>query len=553
MSALDELIYDRTQTDATYAAELNRKLGRGEALTAQELADWNAGLKGAYNAADMNRVDAAVRELGSMLTTAGYQVRYTSPIPQPEPPDPEQMELKYIESSGPQYINTGILPTKDIRIVMRCMPLDAQKDSHCYFGSTWATTGFMLHGLSTGARWHCGGVALDVTFPYMCSVLTIECTYDYISINGEKHNIAATQDNSNTPIYIFRTPDALQTPYDASYYRLYGFEMYQGEQQVRNFQPMKIKGEVGLYDTIGGQFYTSIESTPFIAGQETYTELTYIESNGTAYIDTGYMPNNNTSVYVKAEIIAPNADYTAIFGARTEETNQFWVYYSSLESKWGLRYGSQQTLADGTYSGVKNIKCDKNVYSVDAASFTFTEQTFQAPCTMYLFAANNSGQIWLPGKIRIYSCAIYDNGTPVRYYIPCTDQSGKAGLYDTVSGSFFGNSSSVGNLQAGPQVVDPAPPEPSNKWNIGDIVNYDTWGIYLKNVQNIREAYYTMPDTPELPMLTAPLKFDGANAIEKLLYDIQVLYDAMSAMYRKCGTFQSGANVQQLPLQRGVT
>ena len=39
MSALDELIYDRTQTDVTYAAELNRKLGRGEALTAQELAD----------------------------------------------------------------------------------------------------------------------------------------------------------------------------------------------------------------------------------------------------------------------------------------------------------------------------------------------------------------------------------------------------------------------------------------------------------------------------------------------------------------------------------
>lgn len=85
MSALDELIYDRTQTDVTYAAELNRKLGRGETLTAQELADWNAGLKGAYNASDMNRVDAAVRELGGMLTAAGYPVRYTSPVPQPEP------------------------------------------------------------------------------------------------------------------------------------------------------------------------------------------------------------------------------------------------------------------------------------------------------------------------------------------------------------------------------------------------------------------------------------------------------------------------------------
>lgn len=93
MSALDELIYDRTQADVTYAAELNRKLGRGEALTAEELADWNAGLKGAYNASDMNRVDAAVRELGGMLTVAGYPVRYTSPVPQPEP-EPTKTEFE---------------------------------------------------------------------------------------------------------------------------------------------------------------------------------------------------------------------------------------------------------------------------------------------------------------------------------------------------------------------------------------------------------------------------------------------------------------------------
>ena len=76
---MDNLVFDRTQADVTYAAELNRKLGRGEALAAEELADWNAGLKGAYNASDMNRVDAAVREIGAKLTAAGYPVEYTNP------------------------------------------------------------------------------------------------------------------------------------------------------------------------------------------------------------------------------------------------------------------------------------------------------------------------------------------------------------------------------------------------------------------------------------------------------------------------------------------
>lgn len=40
---------------------------------------------------------------------------------------------------------------------------------------------------------------------------------------------------------------------------------------------------------------------------------------------------------------------------------------------------------------------------------------------------------------KLYSCKIYDsNGMLVRNYIPCTNESGKKGLYDTVNGTFEG-------------------------------------------------------------------------------------------------------------------
>ena len=40
---------------------------------------------------------------------------------------------------------------------------------------------------------------------------------------------------------------------------------------------------------------------------------------------------------------------------------------------------------------------------------------------------------------KLYSCKIYDsNGMLIRNYIPCTNESGKKGLYDTVNGSFEG-------------------------------------------------------------------------------------------------------------------
>lgn len=66
------LIYDRTADDAAEALRLARKAFAGT-LTDEEKTAWLAGLKGAYNAADMNRVAAAVSTLSGLLNAAGYK------------------------------------------------------------------------------------------------------------------------------------------------------------------------------------------------------------------------------------------------------------------------------------------------------------------------------------------------------------------------------------------------------------------------------------------------------------------------------------------------
>ena len=67
-----ELIYDRTTDDAAEALRLARKAFAGT-LTDEEKNVWLAGLKGAYNAADMNRFAAAVSTLSGLLNEAGYK------------------------------------------------------------------------------------------------------------------------------------------------------------------------------------------------------------------------------------------------------------------------------------------------------------------------------------------------------------------------------------------------------------------------------------------------------------------------------------------------
>lgn len=71
---LPQLITDRTQNDVEEAKRIRAKLASGEVLTDAESAAYFAGLRGCYNASDMNRVGNAVRYIADRLNAEGYGV-----------------------------------------------------------------------------------------------------------------------------------------------------------------------------------------------------------------------------------------------------------------------------------------------------------------------------------------------------------------------------------------------------------------------------------------------------------------------------------------------
>ena len=80
------------------------------------------------------------------------------------------------------------------------------------------------------------------------------------------------------------------------------------------------------------------------------------------------------------------------------------------------------------------------------------------------------------------------------------------------------------------------------EWQEGDIVRRAQWATYLDNVQRLRDAYYTLAETGELPAPGDKLKYTGANTIEKILADIDLLLDGMKSVYRRAGTFTAGGS-----------
>ena len=68
------LITDRSAVDLERARELAQK---AHFMSKEEFADWLSGMKGAYNASDLNRVEKAVDYVSDRLKTVGW---YIAPI-----------------------------------------------------------------------------------------------------------------------------------------------------------------------------------------------------------------------------------------------------------------------------------------------------------------------------------------------------------------------------------------------------------------------------------------------------------------------------------------
>lgn len=73
----DTLITDRTQSDVDRVEELKAKWLNGT-ITAAEKTEWMAGLKGAYNYTDLNRVGTVVEYLANALNSSGRSVAVTA-------------------------------------------------------------------------------------------------------------------------------------------------------------------------------------------------------------------------------------------------------------------------------------------------------------------------------------------------------------------------------------------------------------------------------------------------------------------------------------------
>lgn len=407
------------------------------------------------------------RGLDRTQSQAGVPAPPTPDEPEPDEPTIDELyeAVDYIQSDGTQYIDTGFTPNQNTRVVAEAQ-LPSDGNPYNLFGDRKAyqsdAYGFLT--FQGGYRADYGADTLTFSSSSLSGKFTVDFNKNVATLNGTD---AVTFDSASFTcpgnLYVFGNNNNGAVSHQSSA-RLYRMEVYDNGTLVRNLMPYRRKadGVFGLLDLANDTFYESAGTEPFLAPGELpsgYTRLEYIESTGSQYINTGFKPNQDTSVVIDMQGgNSAAANGTQMFyGVGSQPYFQFG---KSSSSNWGIRayYNATYTdpLATWDQSSFKStrrtISQNKNKIEVDGISHEFTYAAFTCAYTMYLFGVNSADGFKFATAMKVYSCRIGDNGTIVRDYVPVKNSSGEAGLFDLVTMTFFADAAGVGFV-AGPEVA----------------------------------------------------------------------------------------------------
>lgn len=180
----------------------------------------------------------------------------------------------------------------------------------------------------------------------------------------------------------------------------------------------------------------------------TYTDIGYIESSGTQYIDTGIVPTLSTKIEFVADV-SFNKQWAHFFGAnnfiKLQWNNSGEVYVIKKNGSGSVG------LTSGKHTFVMDMTDKTNSITIDGTNYTTTIGNVEGTENLLLLLSgySNGGGVETGycGVGKIYSCKIYDGDNLVRDMKPVLSSDGVYGLLDTVNNVFY--DSEVGSFTGG--------------------------------------------------------------------------------------------------------
>lgn len=192
-----------------------------------------------------------------------------------------------------------------------------------------------------------------------------------------------------------------------------------------------------------------------------YKELTYIESSGTQYIDTGFLPDTTAGFEYDFAMVGGLPADAFVMGVRQLSTtaSRWTTTITSGQIYCGFgdnpSASQRQPYETGVRTIMKNNLYDSKTMAKDEDKFFDIPDTSTLPNFTYTAviagAVNNSGNITNFWPQRVYSCKMTRENILERYFVPAKNAQGVVGMYDLVTDTFYTNQG-TGNFIAGEEV-----------------------------------------------------------------------------------------------------
>ena len=363
---------------------------------------------------------------------------------------PYYCEVEYLESTGTQYIDTGVQEDTTCIINMQATQVkdktqvflsnDLTGTRTKWFGASGTTNYYSVGGsngvssVSATTRKEC-----VVTFTDMYSTTRSSVSF-YFKDNPQ--TVYSGTDNISGVIAFKNICVGCICKEFPSYIKLFGLKIYNTSNiLLRDFIPvLDWDMKPCMYDKVSGELLYNAGTGEFLYGREIH-KVKYLESTSTQYIDTGVTQNSN----IKAKLsIYPTVINKFIFGSRVSSgTDGFGIFmHSNNGGSWYSFFSSANAMISGFEVNKKyDIEFSKDGFIVNnnLLEGPYTKE-FTGALNMYLFAMNSNGVVdnrLFIGKI--YSTKLYDNNVLVRDYIPAVDENGVGFMFDRVSHTIFDN------------------------------------------------------------------------------------------------------------------
>lgn len=423
----------------------------------------------------------------------------------------EYTPLKYLESSGTQYIDTGWSPqSNNLKIRFRATSTGspqgtaicgAEKNS---IQPRWV---FVLYGQNADASkifpligdWNnktdgftfTSGTTIDIEWSTNATSTKV---IEYISDTTYTYTYGSTMNfqNNDITLKIFQNADG-----QGSSIMLSSYQIIDNNVLVRDMIPVLDKqGVPCMWDRVNNKLYYNEGTGTFAYEKWNLTPADYVYCDGNAYTNPYCYGDSNTKMEMIMDIKQAPSGNTGCMGSRGNSANSqllavgygasgalavdfnnssYATYRSMIQFETNKKYRvytskERRTIIDGD---TEIVLAENNTLCSDTMS------------TGVLLLGSETG-VALNHVGRIYSARYWDGNTLIRDFIPVVDGDNVAGMYDKCRNTIF---YSVGSSEFEAHFVDG-----NNDYKVVHYVEstgtqYINTGVYLTNDHSVEVDY----------------------------------------------------------------